>query len=470
MIKLIHTNMFCVFCALLCTVEVNAQLDINNGERVSNDFKQTNESLANNTQDEWNQNEWEHDDWADDWQATEPSTTQFLALGYGKRINTDSTRTEQDTLNEIRAGLAWQHINTALFNGVTFNAKVEGLYNGIEKQFQLDIRELNASLKLTSSIDLSVGRQVLTWGTGDYVFLNDLFKKDWQSFFNGRDDKYLKAANNAIKASFYSSWGNINAVWLPRYESDQGINGDYFSYYSPFAATNTNMHIFIEEPDKPEWAIRYYKNINRVDFALYGYSGFAKLPTYLQVVHSLSAKNAELTGYVHPLNTYGASAVLSLGSGIIKAEFAYHNYMRDTLGLEKSHLSDMSLPHDQFRWLVGYTFEPVASVNLGFQLYQEHNYATYSNSGEVHEPEFNRTWLTTMLNKAALQDRLKLSLTNFYSLSDKDHYTRLSGEYRVSDSLQITIGANIFGGQEKNTFFHQFKKGSNVYGRIHVYF
>lgn len=35
--------------------------------------------------------------------------------------------------------------------------------------------------------------------------------------------------------------------------------------------------------------------------------------------------------------------------------------------------------------------------------------------------------------------------------------------YRVSDQFSVTIGANIFGGKRKTTFFGQFDKDDNVY-------
>ena len=64
-------------------------------------------------------------------------------------------------------------------------------------------------------IDLKVGRQVTTWGTGDLLFINDLFPKDWQAFFIGRDDEYLKAPADAVKASFFFDLINIDLVYMP---------------------------------------------------------------------------------------------------------------------------------------------------------------------------------------------------------------------------------------------------------------
>ncbi len=62
---------------------------------------------------------------------------------------------------------------------------------------------------------ITLGRQILTWGTGDLVFINDLFPKDWVSFFIGRDVEYLKAPSDALKVSAFSSWANLDLVYTP---------------------------------------------------------------------------------------------------------------------------------------------------------------------------------------------------------------------------------------------------------------
>ena len=63
----------------------------------------------------------------------------------------------------------------------------------VTEDVHYDMREGNVFIPL-ETMDIKVGRQVLTWGTGDLVFINDLFPKDWVSFFIGRDTEYLKAA------------------------------------------------------------------------------------------------------------------------------------------------------------------------------------------------------------------------------------------------------------------------------------
>src|SRR5690606_33752852 len=78
------------------------------------------------------------------------------------------------------------------------------IFDGVMEKADYDLRQLRLTLRITDSLDLRVGRQVLTWGTGDLLFINDLFPKDWQSFFIGRDEEYLKAPSDSLRLGWYN--------------------------------------------------------------------------------------------------------------------------------------------------------------------------------------------------------------------------------------------------------------------------
>ncbi|MHC4693377.1 MAG: hypothetical protein ACYS67_11610, partial [Planctomycetota bacterium] len=65
--------------------------------------------------------------------------------------------------------------------------KVKGDVYGdlVEERGEFDLREAYIFTQPLDFMDLKVGRQILTWGTGDLIFINDMFHKDWQSFFIG---------------------------------------------------------------------------------------------------------------------------------------------------------------------------------------------------------------------------------------------------------------------------------------------
>jgi hypothetical protein len=59
---------------------------------------------------------------------------------------------------------------------------------------------------------------------------------------------------------------------------------------------------------------------------------------------------------------------------------------------------------------------------------------------------------------------------SLYSPSDQDYHLRPTVSWRLSDTWQITGGANLFGGEEPHTFFGQLEDNSHVYLRLRRYY
>ncbi len=116
----------------------------------------------------------------------------------------------------------------------------------VEEKVYGEIREVNILLSPLDYLDLKVGRQTLTWGTGDLLFVNDLFPKDWKSFFIGRDDEYLKAPSDAIKGSIFSDWVNIDLIYTPLFNGSQYIDGTRLSYGNPILGRTAGRDLISE--------------------------------------------------------------------------------------------------------------------------------------------------------------------------------------------------------------------------------
>ena len=134
-------------------------------------------------QDEWDMGEW-----------AEPEQQTYRINGYveaavGWRISDDPVINGRSTLADLRAQLQVDRD----FSQSRISLSADVYYDGVLDQAKAQVRELAWQGNLSSlgqwgtKIDAKLGQQVLTWGTGDYVFLNDLFAKDFQSFFAGRD-------------------------------------------------------------------------------------------------------------------------------------------------------------------------------------------------------------------------------------------------------------------------------------------
>ncbi len=339
--------------------------------------------------------------------------------------------------------------------------KVKGDVYGdlVEEQGVFDLREANLFTRPTDSLDVKLGRQVLTWGTGDLIFINDVFPKDWQSFFIGRDTEYLKAPSDAVKVSWFTDTANLDVVYTPEFDSDRFISGERLSYWNPRwgQRVGEDRTLSVERRreffEEDELALRLYRNIRNYELALYGYWGYWKSP---------GGFNDAMTAAVFPeLYVYGASARGTLGKGIANAEFGYYDSVEDRDG------DDFLINNSELRYLIGYTQDIARDFTVGLQYYIEQmlDYDDYDDNQPAGMPtrdEFRH--LTSLrLTKLLMNQNLRLSLFTYYSPSDEDVYMRPIANYKASDNLAIEVGSNIFFGDEAYTFFNQFHYNTNAY-------
>ncbi len=343
--------------------------------------------------------------------------------------------------------------------------KVKGdVFGGlVEEQADFDLREAYIFTQPLEFMDLKVGRQILTWGTGDLVFINDMFPKDWKSFFIGRDTEYLKAPSDAAKVSLFGDWANLDFVYTPKFDPDRFIDGERISYWSSTLGRIAGQDAIIHT-DRPnrwfrdsEFAARLYKNINNYEVAVYGYRGYWKSPG-----------GQDGTQAIFPdLNVYGASIRGNVGKGIGNLEFGYYESADDQSG------NNANINNSELRFLAGYTQEVGKDFTAGLQYYIEHmtDYGEYLDNlpgGPARDED--RHLVTLRLTKLLMNQNLRCSLFTYYSPTDKDVYMRPNLNYKASDNVALEVGANIFFGDYPNTFFGQFQNNSNIYASVRYSF
>jgi hypothetical protein len=411
-------------------------------------------ALSGAQQEDWE--EWDDDAWEEE-AAAGVEWHGFVEGAYGTRWNDDPQVGRRRTLGDARVRLETDWANDA----VTIELKGEVWYDNVSEDIEGELRDLTLAFSPTSNLDLKLGRQVLTWGTGDLLFLNDLFPKDWVSFFAGREDEYLKAPSNAVRGTWYSKALNVDMVWTPVFEPDNYLTGERFSFFSPLAG----MLVAPQPPfdgiepartvDNGEFSVRLFKNVRGTEYAAYAHRGFFKQPTDF---------TEQLMPRFAPLSALGASMRRPLWSGLFNAEAVYYASRDDRSG------TNPALPNDQLRFLAGFEREAVTNFTVGFQYYVEWTLDHDELIGDSPMPEFEpdefRHVVTNRLTYRMSQDKLTLSLFTFYSPSDDDYFLRPVVSYRYSDRWSMTGGANVFGGEDDHTFFGQFQDNSNVYFRV----
>ncbi|MDD5477464.1 MAG: hypothetical protein PHG87_04585 [Candidatus Omnitrophica bacterium] len=353
-----------------------------------------------------------------------------------------------------------------------FFFKGDLLADEYKETLRYQIREANGLLSPLSWMDVKLGRQILTWGVGDYLFINDVFPKDYESFFIGRDDEYLKVPSDAAKFSIYSKLVSMDMVVIPSFTPDVSVNesADRLSFYDSFLgriAGVDSSQTFIEpvfQFKNTQVAARLYRNFAEYETAIYAFKGFYNEP--------VGIKNENTKELFYPkLAVFGSSirgpAPLSVG-GIVFGEIGYFDSLQDRNG--KNRLIENS----SMKYLLGYERDFPKDWRLGSQYYVEQmlnfdEFKANSQPGDVPRDEF-RQLLTFRITKLFWFQTLEASLFTFYSPTDSDAYIRPHLAWQANDRWKLTVGANIFFGKHDWTQFGQLEGNDNFYIRLRYSF
>ncbi len=388
--------------------------------------------------------------------------TGFIEARIGSRIVNDQTQ-KSLSIAETRLQLerdfstphaAFRFVGDFILDGVDDDLAVD-LQRG--RGF-FDLREANAVVQPLSFLDAKVGRQILTWGVGDLVFINDLFPKDFRAFFIGRDDEYLKAPSDALRISAYSDVANLDLVYTPRFNADRFIDGSRLSYFSPSQGNivGRNAIIIADTPhtwfNDDEIAARVHQNVAGWELAAYGYHGFWKTP-----------EGARPNGTpFHPrLSVIGASARGPLEGGIVTGEVGHYFSHDDASG------TDVLIRNSETRLLVGYEREVASELTATGQYYVEilSDFSALKQNLAAGQtaPDRARHVLTLRMTQLLFNQNLMLSAFNFWSPNEEDGHLRFRATYKLSDTWQIEGGGNLFYGREENSFFGQLQDNTNLF-------
>lgn len=386
----------------------------------------------------------------------------FWEMRGGLRVQDDSVHSSDAILGETRLQLETEYT----WDRFTLDFTGDLLLDAVLDEVDVDIRKLRINGRLGDRVDYSIGRQVLTWGTGDLLFVNDLFPKDWQSFLAGRDVEYLKAPSDALKLSWFGDALNVDVVYTPQFDPDRYITGERISYYNPLfgASAGEDMEVNADEPDDwfkdDEIALRAYRTIGSTEVAVYAYDGYWKSPAGQQFI--------PMRATFPRLSVYGASVRGTIGKGVANAEIGYYDSRDDRDG------RNAFVDNSEFRLLVGYERELGKEFTGAVQYYLVHllDYDAYRDTLPffVKPRDEDRHVLTVRLTKLLMDQDLTLSSFLFYSPSDGDAYWRPSVAYKIADDWEVSAGGNLFFGEADHTFFGQFQDNSNVYAGLRFSF
>lgn len=331
-------------------------------------------------------------------------------------------------------------------------------YDHIDDEEDLEFREAYLDY-LSDYWDVRAGRQIITWGVGDLIFINDIYPKDYEAFFSGRPIEYLKIGSDAVKIGIYPESVSAELVIIPFFEPNNLPRKSRFHQFDPLHFI-TERHK--EEPsttfENSEIALRVYRYLAGFDTSLYFYSGFFRQ----QALQPDSLVSPTRLDFFHPeLNVYGASIQGRALGGITSVEAGFYDSREDRNG------ENPMIPNQSVRFLLGYQRQLWEDFTAGMQYYALYmlDYNQYEKNVPPGFPQ-EKEWqdlFTVRLTHLFMHQTLRLSFFSFWSLSDGDYLLIPEIKYKFTDHIWAAAGSNIFGGGEEWNQFGSLDENDNLY-------
>ena len=335
---------------------------------------------------------------------------------------------------------------------------------------EIDLREAFIKLRLVDWLDLKLGRQVATWGTGELVFANNLFAKDWEAFFTGLDDAYLESPQDLLWVAVRFSGATVEIALSPYFTPDRLPDGERLSVYNPFFDTFVSADAMprVAVPgrrlDNSELFGRLIGQAGSYDWALYGYSGF--WPTPQQVGFAWDDFAQDYRPYLaYPALSSGGFSLRSRARGfLLSAEGALYYSEDDSDG------DDPLIANSELRGIFGLERSLGGDWSVGAQYYgiSMLDYAGYEAGFPQGAAPLDklRSTATLRVNRFLLDRDLQLSLFAFVGIDDEDWHLRPALHYQLTDAVRWTLGANFMGGEFPYTPFGQLEHNASIYTRL----
>jgi hypothetical protein len=391
--------------------------------------------------------------------AAVPGEAAFSLHGFVQgnyALDTDSANPDgrDSKLTEERAQLKFEADQGPL----RLFVKTDLAWDHLDDEEDLELREGTVDYS-SSNWDCKLGRQMVTWGLGDLVFINDVFPKDYEAFFVGRPLEYLKKGVDGVKIGLYPGFASFEVIAIPLFTANHFPDAKRFWLYDPLPGVINRQTV---EPNSSlantEVALRAYRDLAGLDLSLYGYRGFHRQPAMR--TDSPSAPN-RLTLWYPKLAVYGASLQGSALGGVVTLEAGYYDSRNDQDG------RDPMTPNSQARFLTGYQRQFWEDFTVGIQYYGERmlNYGAYTATLPPGIPAEDRLhdMVSVRLTQLLRHQTVKLSLFTFWGLSSAGYLLNPEVKCNVTDQVWVALGVSLFGGGEPWTQFGQLDRNDSIY-------
>ncbi len=314
-------------------------------------------------------------------------------------------------------------------------------------------------------MDIRIGKQQIIWGKADGVFITDVISpKDLREFLLPEFDE-IRMGITAVKVDYYIGNNTLEFVWVPIFSPttmpDDGSiwnPGFDFPLQPQFDYSRQNVG---ESLKNSEVFLKYSTVSSAIDLefmAGYMWDDDPAMHTTKSIdPETMQPESITIIPEHHRLGLAGGSFGTTLGGYVIRGEGAYYfgkYFLSEDPMVERS-----VVEKDYLQYLVGVDFT-LLDIKMSVQFIQQ--YILDYDDPIVNDRTDNM--MTFLATKDFLRETLIVELFSYIGLNDGDALIRGKVKYKLTDELEILVGANIFTGTEG--MFGQYNNNDMVYAKV----
>ena len=339
-----------------------------------------------------------------------------------------------------------------------------------EYRQEAEFREVWIRGKLSKSVDLKIGRQVVNWGRSESLRVLDVLNPVDNREMGLADIENLRLPVTMVKTDFYTKRWSYSLIAIPEVRfSKNPVEGNDF-YTTDISALPLPVEIQEEEPDDvsgTSWAVASKGVFNGWDISFHAARLWRDRPHIkpLFTQPMTIGVPADIWLLKHSrINLYGIGGNYSIGSWLFKSELAYLSDLDYTSsGLVGF---DDTLEKDRFDAMVGLEYYGLSNTTFSFDIVNRH-INDFEKSMKLATAHRNEQETAFRMTRDFMNERLRVTaLFIAFGEDAKDgSIVRATTEYEVQDALNITVGVITYQNGDSSPF-DKIDKNDRVFGEI----
>jgi len=297
-------------------------------------------------------------------------------------------------------------------------------------EYELEFKEVYIQGNLLKNLDIKLGRQIIVWGTSDYIRVTDVLNPLDLREPGITDLEDLRLPLTMSRMDYY--FENFNLTAIAVHEKRFNKNPVFGSDFYPFDIPLPREKHLENDWDNTEWAISFKAILDKWDISFY----FAQIfNDSAHMVMENPLNNPTITMDHAKTNMAGTAMQVAYGNWLFKTEAAYFNGLRF-----------FNQPYQTFaRWdfLLGVEYFGFNETYISLEAVNRH--INHFNSSLELFPDYalkNDFQVMLKISKDFLHDTLKLSfLGSIFGIDGRNgSFQRYTLEYLLTDHWSILTG------------------------------